>query len=75
LDVSTFIQETIYNEIDPAFFVDISISKDNSFNFINVNSQDTSEVFYFQKKDKIKSVMGRERGLKYFVDCINVDIF
>ena len=62
--------ELIFEEKSEVFTVDIGVSSDEKYYFINTSDHNTSEQYYFdidEKKPSPKLIMKRERGILYSV--------
>lgn len=61
----------LYEEADPAFFVDVSQTKDGNYVLINCNSKNTSEIHALASHDPDAApqlLRAREEGTAYFAD-------
>jgi oligopeptidase B len=66
--------ELIFEEKSEAFTVNIGISSDEKYYFINTSDHNTSEQYYFgvdEKKPFPKLIMKREKGILYSVSSWN----
>ncbi|KAI8902039.1 prolyl oligopeptidase family-domain-containing protein [Globomyces pollinis-pini] len=60
-------EKIIYEELDPQFFVDVSVSKNKQLILITSSSKDSSEVHYIADS-KLNLLSPRRHGVRYFAD-------
>ncbi|KAJ3287684.1 hypothetical protein HK104_008489 [Borealophlyctis nickersoniae] len=64
----------VYHERDPAFFVDVGLTKDKKYLTISCNANDTSEVLIVPAASDVEKIpdpvplFQRTRGVEYYVD-------
>jgi oligopeptidase B len=69
IDIYTGESEILWEEKDPAFFVDLTMTKDKKYIVLNSNSKTTSEVCVIDRVDgAIRQIVPRIKDVRYFLE-------
>jgi oligopeptidase B len=69
IDIQTGDSEPLWVESDPAFYVDLTMTKDKKYIVINSNSKTTSEVQIVDRETGVlRQLVPRTKDVRYFVE-------